>query len=410
MIPSKRLQAILLAILFLFFMSCDNEDENITPIMDLTKNVMYIDGEEYNLTSALISYDDYINGEHNYGLFLYSDGFVFNGDEFDGQGDFIAIEFVSETWDGPSQKIHELDDIIVGINFSASTWQNDHFYGFEEGTLDIIKEDGIYEFTIEAIGTEYDDEQEKVIKSNVELKAHYKGSSYELNFPTEDPSACQLDMESFDYTFGIDYNNPSLYITPGEQSDLNDEYVEEIRAVIGTPSNDITGILSVCNWVNANFVFENAGGANAYIKTANQLYEEKKVYGCHTQSLIISSILREFGFPAIMIETADIEWAYQARDDDVDFLKGHVMSEIYLNNKWILLDNNCSYVNAYDPTNPYIEIPFTPDGLFVFGKGIDIWSYSNNNDEFTGEGLWHLVEHLTCYEPLFNTVNYNWAN
>ena len=33
---------------------------------------------------------------------------------------------------------------------------------------------------------------------------------------------CIIDIETIDFTFGIDYNNTNNYLVPGEQSDLND--------------------------------------------------------------------------------------------------------------------------------------------------------------------------------------------
>ena len=40
---------------------------------------------------------------------------------------------------------------------------------------------------------------------------------------------CLYDMESYDYSCGIEYDHPAYYLEPGQQSDLDDTYVEEIR-------------------------------------------------------------------------------------------------------------------------------------------------------------------------------------
>ncbi len=50
--------------------------------------------------------------------------------------------------------------------------------------------------------------------------------------------------------------------------------------------------------------------------TVDELFEIKTFYGCHSLALIISSSLRELGFASIMIETADIDWAYTEKNDD----------------------------------------------------------------------------------------------
>ena len=45
------------------------------------------------------------------------------------------------------------------------------------------------------------------------------------------------------------------------------------------------------------------------------------------------------------------------------------MSEIFVEKKWILLDNNCTYVEEYDPLNPFISAMNSPqDDYFVYAK------------------------------------------
>ncbi|MEN8227453.1 MAG: transglutaminase domain-containing protein [Bacteroidota bacterium] len=222
---------------------------------------------------------------------------------------------------------------------------------------------------------------------------------------------CKIDIDTIDFSFGIDYNDPGKYLIPGEESDLNDLYLEEIRDAVGTPENRIDDILLVCHWVNQHFTFDNAGGAMAGKNTVDELYEIKTFYGCHSLALIISSILREFGFPAIMIETADVQWGYDYHVGNLHYFAGHVMSEIFVENRWILLDNNCTYVEEYDFMNPYIPVSNHPtNAYFVFAKGVDIWDYSAKDDSFTGDHLIFFSENIYCFEEMFNTVSYHWSN
>ena len=86
------------------------------------------------------------------------------------------------------------------------------------------------------------------------------------------------------------------------------------------------------------------------------------------------------------------------------------MSEVFLGDMWILLDNNCKYVKEYDPMNPFIPVLNYPtDAFFVFAKGTDIWDYTNKTDSFTHENLVFFAENIHCYEELFNTVEYTWG-
>lgn len=222
---------------------------------------------------------------------------------------------------------------------------------------------------------------------------------------------CLIDIDTIDFTFGIDYNDTVKYLIPGEQSNLNDTYLGEIKDAIGTPENNIDGILLVCQWVNQNFVFSNAGGNMIGKNTVDELYEIKTYYGCHSQALIISSILREFGFPTIMIETAEVEWGYKYNAGTIQHFAGHVMSEIYVESRWILLDNNCTYVEEYDVMNPFIpSLKYSADSYFVFAKGVDTWDYSAMEDSFTHDKLIFFSTHIYCFEKMFNTVSYIWNN
>lgn len=222
-------------------------------------------------------------------------------------------------------------------------------------------------------------------------------------------TTCNLDIDTIDFTFGIDYNFPANYLIPGEQSDLDSLYLEEVRNDVGSPVQTLNYILEICHWVNQNFTFENAGGAMIGVNSVNELFDMRKFYGCHSASLIISSILRGLDFPAVMIETASVQWAYDYKHGRTDNFGGHVMTEIYLNGNWILLDNNCTYVEDYDQMNPFIHtMGSNPDDYFVFAKGIDFWDYSSRRENFTHAKMLNFSDNVYCFEELFNTITYTW--
>jgi hypothetical protein len=219
---------------------------------------------------------------------------------------------------------------------------------------------------------------------------------------------CHMDISILDFSFGIDYNDTSRYLIPGEQSDLNDTFRDEIQDAIGIPENNITYIRDLCNWIRQNFTFENAGGSMIGIPTVDELYESKTFYGCHSEALLISSILRKFGFPALMIETFDVKWAYDYHAGTSDNFMGHVMSEILVGGKWILLDNDGTYVEEYDKYDPFISTRHPSRGLFVFAKGLDTWDYTGKDLSFTHEKLVFYSDNIYCFEEMFNTVDYLW--
>ena len=144
------------------------------------------------------------------------------------------------------------------------------------------------------------------------------------------------------------------------------------------------------------------------IPTVNDLFESKTFYGCHSEALLISSILRSFGFPAIMIETFDVGWAFDYYAGNTDSFAGHVMSEILVEGSWILLDNDGSYVEDYDCSDPFISTRFTSRGLFVFAKGLDTWDYTGKDEYFTHEKLIFFSDNIYCFEEMFYNEIYDW--
>ena len=245
-----------------------------------------------------------------------------------------------------------------------------------------------------------------------------KNSNNVLSNNDKEDYPCNLDMENYDYSFGIEYYNTDLYRTPGTQSVLDDEYLEEIRETLGISEysiHSISGIMAICNWFNQNFTFIDAGGSMVGVNNVNELYEIKTFYGCHSAALVISSVLRGFGFPAVMIETASVGWAYAYYNNTSQGFVGHVMTEVYISDKWILLDNDGSYIEYYDSMNPFISTttkgyPYNQQGLFVYAKGIDTWDYTDMQESFTDSMMINFANNIGCFEEKFNSVNYDWEN
>jgi len=224
---------------------------------------------------------------------------------------------------------------------------------------------------------------------------------------------CDLDMEQYDFAFGIDYDQPEKYLIPGDMSEIDDTSWADIREEIKIDSLNLDGILTVCHWMNRNFRFENAGGANIGSYQVNDLIESRTFYGCHSAALLISSVLRKLGYPVVMIETASILWAYEFVAETNQGMAGHVMSEVYVDDRWILVDNNATCVPDYDCLNPFINTQSTDfyynrDGLFVIAKGVDIWGYGVQSHEDTHDLMINFAHNLACFEGYFGSVEYRW--
>lgn len=171
----------------------------------------------------------------------------------------------------------------------------------------------------------------------------------------------------------IDYNNPNKYTVAGKQSGINDTLFTEIDNQLNIKTNDFTDIEKVFNWKNQNFKNISDGGRSVGKITVNNILTKKELAGCHDHALLTASILRRYGFPAIMVDTTGIQWAYDYPDKTTMFI-GHVFVEIYLKDKWILFDpTSGKYILNYDFNNRVIPIT-TPDeskGYYAMLKGLD---------------------------------------
>jgi hypothetical protein len=110
-----------------------------------------------------------------------------------------------------------------------------------------------------------------------------------------------------------------------------------------------------------------------------------------------------------MIETASIAWAIKYNSGTDEGFAGHVMTEVYVDNRWILLDNNGTYVGEYQCLNPYIKM-MDGQGLFAYTKGVDIWDYGVFEAADTHAKMIYFADHITCFNDWFGSVNYSWQN
>jgi hypothetical protein len=178
-------------------------------------------------------------------------------------------------------------------------------------------------------------------------------------------------------TYSIDYSNPELYLKSGNQSTLNEKYSSEINTQLSIENVDMEALAEIFRWKHGYFTLMPSGGEIGR-STINQLMEVKELAGgCHDHGLVLASICRHYGFPAIMVDTAGIQWAYDYVEGRSGFL-GHVFVEVYVNNNWILIDSTSGeYVEDYDPCNPVIPMtnPMESKGFFVLLKGLDPEEY-----------------------------------
>ena len=131
-------------------------------------------------------------------------------------------------------------------------------------------------------------------------------------------------------------------------------------------------------WKQNYFRTYSAGGKLVGRTTVNQIMKEKALSGCHDHGLVLVSVLRENGFPAVMVDAAGIQWAVDYSAAKRQDFSGHVFVEVYVSNSWYLIDSTSGkYIENYDPANPVIPLTNSDEekGYFVLLKGLDPEGY-----------------------------------
>lgn len=217
----------------------------------------------------------------------------------------------------------------------------------------------------------------------------------ECDFPIETPPATATPATSGSpsppatptmVAAPIDYADPTRYTAPGSQSTLSSANAAAVRAELGELTPNLEAIGIIARWLRTSFRTEPSGGATIGKTDVNTLIESRALTGCHDGALVLSTILRLYGIPALMVDTAAIQWADEYRAGQVRGFTGHVFVEAYVDG-WILVECGWGqYTADYDPADPVIPAPMMPDprGYYVLYKGVDPAAYGvTDNDALT---------------------------
>lgn len=201
-----------------------------------------------------------------------------------------------------------------------------------------------------------------------------------------------------------EYNNPEFFLIDGTQSNLKDQYYDEVKKQINIGSNDLVTIGRIFKWKQDYFSTYAAGGKLIGKVTVNELIEQKTLSGCHDHGLLLVSILRKYKVPAIMVDTAGIQWALDYAGGKRDGVRGHVFIEAYVRDSWVLINSTSGeYVENYDPCNPVIPVTDQAEskGYYALFKGLDPDNYGIHSNE-------QLTDALKAFAEKIGTIEMPW--
>jgi transglutaminase-like putative cysteine protease len=188
----------------------------------------------------------------------------------------------------------------------------------------------------------------------------------------------------FYFPIDIDYSDPERYLQPGAQSTLSAETRAVVDSELATAPAGLRGVAGVFRWMSATFTTTPSGGQDIGKTNINGLIGSRVLTGCHDWALVMTAVLRHRGIPAIMVDTAGIQWAHDYHDGLTLDHRGHVFAEAYVEGRWIGIDcTSGAYAWDYDPLQP--ALPFTnpgePVGHYVLFKGVDPAGYGVTDSE-----------------------------
>ena len=246
------------------------------------------------------------------------------------------------------------------------------------------------------------DKLEKIIEETEDEKGPVEDRAPEvIKKETKKVDSRSVNIK-YNIAFGIDYANPEKYLVQGEQSQISDT---EALEILYSDEKSLDHLGYIYCWLKNEFTAYSAGGRTIGVVTVDQLLEDRRLGGCHDYGLVYAAVVRELGYPAIMVSTASIAWIerFQADEEEAELHIGHVFVEVYIDDKWILIDptNDWCVEGGYDPAEAVIPLKGyiagsdeEMYGFYVEHKGIDIWDFGIHSQAESTRSMDELARQL----------------
>ena len=149
----------------------------------------------------------------------------------------------------------------------------------------------------------------------------------------------------------IDYSHPDPYATLIPHLG-NKEHILKIAATIGgkTPEEKL---VAIGRWVHSHLVYK--ADAPYEWRDFDRLLGDGNYGGCADYSVVFGSLARGCGIPTVWVKTLDCDWIREFRRHGTEGTwSGHVFLEVFLHNRWVLLDDTSLVLyEDYDPKDAH---------------------------------------------------------
>ena len=189
----------------------------------------------------------------------------------------------------------------------------------------------------------------------------------------------------FDIFDGV-YVDPQDYLESGPQSTISLANQDIIDGELGDLEPTLDALRVIYEWKRENFNTNHAKGEFLGTQTVDNLITTRVLTGCNDHALLVASVARHYGVPAVLVNAAGIQWAIDYTRGKAKSFSGHAFVEVYIDGIWILVDVvTGQYIIGYDPTNPGLPLPrsIEPIGYYCYLKGRDL----ADNDVYSRQDL-----------------------
>lgn len=191
----------------------------------------------------------------------------------------------------------------------------------------------------------------------------------------------------------------SAWLEGGKQSRITPEIAAVASRISG--SNRRERLYKAVDYIWRNFQYDDWYNDKAFVRTADQLFKERRLGGCSDYALAKVTLFRALGIPARLVLTANVDWMLSYQKNDLLISTGHIFIEAFLEDKWHLVDSTYRFLFL-----DYNSILFSyPRREYFCLRGRDYWESGITNLSALDEILRNNA--MVFHEELYSDPSYD---
>ena len=187
----------------------------------------------------------------------------------------------------------------------------------------------------------------------------------------------------FTWKSEIDYAQPSKYLAAGPLTSLSAENRARVESTLSWETIEEKSwslVEGIYRYMRDERNFKSIGAEGAMIakRSADQIFADTTLTGCHDWGIVLAATLRAFGIPAVYTDAASVSWAikYLSGKDTVPFYV-HVFIEAWIDDRWVLLNSTKpEAILSHEFKDSLIDFQVGDNSrYYVMFKGLDPLDY-----------------------------------